>query len=129
MWDVRDAAAADRRANLVVRVTGTSAGGRWRRRLVARRSRRGGIDVIIGGVAVHDARYPAAGPLWRERAHDGECRSVDLCPAARSVLSAGLDGTCRVACAQEGSGGGRFGEGFGGGFGGGFGEAPEGFVW
>ena len=126
VWDVRDAAAADRRANLVLRVSpgtsggaGSSAGTRADSAALTSVSLRG--DLVAAGfddgvVAVHDARYPAAGALWRERAHDGECRSVDLCPAARSILSAGLDGTCRVASAQEGSGGG--GGGFGGGFGG-----------
>ena len=78
-------------------------------------------------MAVHDARYPAAGPLWRERAHDGECRSVDLCPAARSVLSAGLDGTCRVACAQAKWG--AAGDASAKASGEASGEASEGFVW
>jgi len=48
-----------------------------------------------GGVAVFD--WASGGAcVWSELLHEGECRSVDLCPAGKLLLSGGFDGACRV---------------------------------
>jgi WD40 repeat protein len=54
-----------------------------------------------GGVAVFD--WASGGTcVWSELLHEGECRSVDFCPAGKLLLSGGFDGACRVTSVGPG---------------------------
>ena len=43
-----------------------------------------------------------AAAVWSDKFHDGECRSVDLDPSGKLLLTAGFDGVCCVVNAADG---------------------------
>ena len=57
--------------------------------------------LLLGG-------YSGAGVLWSAVLHQGECRSVDLCPAGKLLLSGGFDGSCHVTAAGDGGSAGSY---------------------
>ena len=84
------------------------------------RGERVAVGYSDGGVAVLDLRYAStvssddtrtradfdsdsgAAAVWSDKFHDGECRSVDLDPSGKLLLTAGFDGVCCVVNAADG---------------------------
>ena len=89
------------------------------------RGERVAVGYTDGGVAVLDLRFAsssdisgnvsrnssssfdahddsAAAVVWSDRFHEGECRSVDLDPSGKLLLTAGFGGVCVVVNAADG---------------------------
>ena len=117
VWDLREASGAPPTLRLNAR---GAAGGARDARLSALsvRGERVAVGYTDGGVAVLDLRFAstadvgqssgnvrddsAAAVVWSDRFHEGECRSVDLDPSGKLLLTAGFDGVCVVVNAADG---------------------------
>ena len=125
VWDLRDVRAG---APPTLRLNARGAAGGARHTRLSALSVRGervAVGYTDGGVAVLDLRYAsssdisgnvsrsssssfdahddsAAAVVWSDRFHEGECRSVDLDPSGKLLLTAGFDGVCVVVNAADG---------------------------
>ena len=122
VWDLRERTGAPPTLRLNAR---GAAGGARDTRLSALsvRGERVAVGYTDGGVAVLDLRCASSSDnignsyghssfdahddsdsavVWSDRFHEGECRSVDLDPSGKLLLTAGFDGVCVVVNAADG---------------------------
>ena len=121
VWDLREWGTPP---TLRLNARGAAGGGRdTRLSALSVRGERVAVGYTDGGVAVLDLRYAssssvessvgnsyagrsrddsAAAVVWSDRFHEGECRSVDLDPSGKLLLTGGFDGVCVVVNAADG---------------------------